>query len=59
MKLDDVVIGPSYVLTEIAKSMDKEAREFEPKRQKKIISDQKKLRQAEDYNHGFSRDWFR
>ena len=55
---DDVVIGPSYVLTEIAKSMDKEARDFEPKRQKKIISDQKKLRQAEDYNHGFSRDWF-
>ena len=55
---DDVVIGPSYVLTEIAKSMDKEARDFEPKRQKKIISDQKILRQAEDYNHGFSKNWF-
>ncbi len=55
---DDVVIGPSYVLTEIAKSMDKEARDFEPKRQKKIISDQKKLRQAEGYNHGFSKSLF-
>jgi len=54
---DDVVIGPSYVLTEIAKGMDKEARDFEPKRQKKIISDQEKLRQAEDYNHGFSKNW--
>ena len=55
---DDVVIGPSYVLTEIAKSMDKEARDFEPKRQKKIISDQKKLRQAQDYNYGFTTSWF-
>lgn len=55
---DDVVIGPSYVLTEIAKSMDKEAREIEPKRQKKIISDQEKLRQIQDYNHGFTTSWF-
>tara|TARA_B100000575_G_C23133370_1_gene657831 strand:- start:340 stop:1290 length:951 start_codon:yes stop_codon:yes gene_type:complete len=55
---DDVVIGPSYVLTEIAKSMDKEARDFEPKRQKKIISDQEELRQAEDYNHGFRKRLF-
>ena len=33
---DDVVIGPSYVLTEIAKSMDKEAREFELKKKKSV-----------------------
>tara|TARA_B110001452_G_scaffold165363_1_gene138031 strand:- start:3362 stop:4519 length:1158 start_codon:yes stop_codon:yes gene_type:complete len=49
----DVVIGPKYVLTTLAKSMDANSKKVEPQRQKKIELDNKIRSSLPDFKHGF------